>query len=180
LTHVIIISSIDGHGGVSGKPKKDYQPAKIFKSQLISALSRVLPSVGLSSNFIGLFDSITLLSDYVGRKLPLVLIDCRSLPTTEPDPVVLKRVISRQTSMMAGPPPPQSSVDDDESSLEDEFYDWAKRSLDAIDKSLGERSWNFYQIATLSFLHSVLQQYTKGGSSHTFNLSPIYIFSTYL
>lgn len=148
------------------KATKNYAPSKAFKSQLISALSRDLPSVGVASNYTGLFDPITLLSDYVGRELALVLIDCRTLAAVPFDSLVSpnkrKGLIVRQKSLSSPPITAEFVGGGTDEALQRDFYAWAKQHIEQIDRDLGDHSWNFYQIATISFLHSVLQQYEKG------------------
>lgn len=75
LTHAILVSSVN-----EDKKKKDSMPYKLYKSSLIDRLSRDLPSIALCAYSFG-GDPLTLFADYVGRRLPLVLIDSRPLPS---------------------------------------------------------------------------------------------------
>jgi hypothetical protein len=86
LTHAILVSTVNEE-----KMKKDYTVFKAFKNALIDRLSRDLPSIALSAYSVGGKMEYPLYADFVGRKLPLVLIDTRT-----PLPVVQHNVRDSQ------------------------------------------------------------------------------------
>ena len=134
LTHAILISSVNEE-----KNKKDIMAYKLFKSALVDRLSRELPSVALMS-FSMMGDPLTLLSEYLGRKLPVVLIDSRELTA--------KPVIMKSGSQSAA-------------ELQQMFVDHARLHLETIESDLEKSgTWNFFETSTLAFLHSQLDQFT--------------------
>ena len=123
ITHGILISALDEE-----KMKENSQPHKVFKTTLVDRLSRDLPSIGLVSYSSG-GDPMSLYSDYVGRKLPLILIDSR-------------------------PPPVSDVVGSDTEALMDAYFERAESYLSEIQSELAEQdTWNFYMMSTLAFLH---------------------------
>jgi len=123
ITHGILISAVDEE-----RMKENIQPHKIFKTTLVDRLSRDLPSIALVSFSLG-GDPVSFYADYVGRKLPLILIDSRSLPKTE-------------------------VVGTDVETLMQAYFERAQAHLSKIEFELNENNtWNFYMMSTLAFLH---------------------------
>jgi hypothetical protein len=125
LTHGILVSSFDEE-----KMKENSQPYKTFKTTLVDRLSRDLPSIGLVSFSRG-GDPMSHFADYVGRQLPLILIDSRPSPESE---VIV--------------------VGNDTEALMQAYFLRAQAHLSKIDFELSERNtWDFYLMSTLGFLH---------------------------
>jgi hypothetical protein len=123
ITHGILISAFDEE-----KMKKNWIPFKIFKTTLADRLSRDLPSIALASFSRG-GDPMSFYADYVGRKLPLILVDSR-------------------------PPPVSEVVGNDTETLMQSFFERAQSHLAKIELELVEKNtWNFYDLSTLAFLH---------------------------
>lgn len=123
ITHGILISAVDEE-----KMKENSQPHKVFKTTLVDRLSRDLPSIALVSFSSG-GDPISFYADYVGRHLPLILVDSR-------------------------PPPASEVAGNDVDTLMKAYYERAQSHLSKIEFELNEnKSWNFYMMSSLAFLH---------------------------
>jgi hypothetical protein len=123
ITHGILISAFD-----EDKMKENSMPHRIFKTTLVDRLSRDLPSIALVSFSRG-GDPISFYADYVGRQLPLILVDSR-------------------------PPPTSEVVGSDTETLMQAYFERAQSHLSTIEYELKEKNtWNFYDISTLAFLH---------------------------
>jgi len=150
LTHAILVSSVN-----DDKMKVDYSAYKKFKSALVDRLSRDLPSIGIVSYSFG-GDSFCNFSDYVGRELPLILIDSR--PVAKDVKATSHAAKSSADMNSLG----LRSVSDNLSTtdLQTIFLERAKAHLFKIEEGLETaQTWNFYEAATLSFLHSQLEEF---------------------
>jgi len=150
LTHAILVSSVNDE-----KMKVDFSAYKKFKSALVDRLSRDLPSIGIVSYSFG-GDSYSVFSDYVGRKLPLILIDSR--PVSKDVKAKSHAAISAADMNSLG----LRSVSDNLSTtdLQKLFLERARAHLFKIEEGLATaQTWNFYEAATLSFLHSQLEEF---------------------
>jgi hypothetical protein len=126
LTHLIFINSIDDE-----KQKMNYKPYKVFKTDLVARLSRDLPSIAFQTLGNGL-DPISMYADYVGRNLPLVLIDTRPAPA-KLDHAQLGHGSEHSTG--------KSAIQD----LQQVYVKRAKEHLANIEEELAKAStWNFF------------------------------------
>lgn len=143
LTHVILVSSVN-----EAKKKAEFMPYKHFKSSLIDRLSRDLPSIAVAGYSFG-GDPYSIFADYVGRKLPLVLIDARPPPTQEElDSFRASR--PEQAMNQSDTTAPASMLQQ----IVDAKYDEAKWFLeDVVEKKLTASStWNFHDASIISYL----------------------------
>jgi hypothetical protein len=162
LTHMILISAVNEE-----KKVKDFLIYKQFKSNLVDRLSRDLPSIAFA---IFSTDNFSVLSDYVGRKLPMVFIDSQHPPT---NPVLAKGGIAAslvgvcivregveesQAVTQAQPADGALSVHE----LSKLIFDHTKAHLMKIENELEiSGSWNFCDASTVAFLHSQIQTFTR-------------------
>ena len=161
LTHMILISAVNEE-----KKVKDFLTYKQFKSNLVDRLSRDLPSIAFA-----LFstDHFSVLSDYVGRKLPMVLIDAQKPPV---NPVFTKGGIAASSlgvrvvreGMEHHHLEEANHADGTLSVLELQkmVFDHTKAHLMTIENELqSSGSWNFCDASTLAFFHSQVQNFTR-------------------
>lgn len=151
LTHVVLVSSVNEE-----KQKRDKKPLKVFKSNLVDRLSKDLPSVGICSYSFG-GDPFSLYAEYVGRHLPLILIDTRprhSHDTGHGSPQTKEGL--RRGSISA------TKKGATTASLRGEILKEAKAHLEAIDSGLAaNQSWNFFEASTLGYLHSLMEEFMQ-------------------
>jgi len=119
LTHAVVVSCID-----DDKNKMNINPLKAFKTALASRISQDLPSIAFQTMGNSL-DALTRYSDYVGRNLPLVLIDTRPLAPK----LDIGRTLAGSTTQ----------------ELQRAYFERAKAHLESIEGKLAEAStWNFF------------------------------------
>ena len=75
-SHYIIADNVNDK-----KNKKDFTAARVLTKNLTAAFAKILPSIGFTTlAHYGLMDGALSLSNYVGRGLPLMILDSRNRP----------------------------------------------------------------------------------------------------
>lgn len=161
LTHVILVSSVN-----EAKKTEEFMPYKTFKSSLIDRLSRDLPSIAVSGYSFG-GDPYSLFADYVGRKLPLVLIDARPPPgKAELDAFKASRARSSTHQLQAATLGVNGDLRYDGANqlriLADSIFEEVKWHLEDIERQLEvARTWNFHDASIVSYLHSKIREFSE-------------------